>query len=241
MAKVQLTIDGKTVTAEEGAMLLQVAREAGADIPTLCHNDEVKPYGACRMCMVEVEEKGRKKLVTSCTFPVKDGISVTTHSDRLYRNRKMIVELLLARCYKVPEVRDLAREYGIDVEHPRFQVREDTCILCGLCVRVCDEVVGVHAIGFAGRGPDRVPTPPFKEPSQFCIACGACVYVCPVDAIKMVQTPETRTIKRWQRTLPMKTCRVCGEPFMPEYQADYFMKRAKNIPEDFFEVCPNCR
>ena len=241
MAKVQLTIDGKAVTAEEGAMLLQVAREAGVEIPSLCHNDEVKPYGACRMCMVEVEEKGRKKLVTSCTFPVKEGISVTTQSDRIFRNRKMIVELLLARCYKVPEVRKLAAEYGIDVDNPRFQVREDTCILCGLCVRVCDEVVGAHAIGFAGRGPDRVPTPPFKEPSQFCIACGACVYVCPVDAIKMVQTPESRTIKRWQRTLPMKTCKICGEPFMPEYQAEYFMKRAKNIPEDFFEVCPNCR
>ncbi len=240
MAKVQLTIDGRTVEAEEGAMLLQVARDAGAEIPTLCHNDEVKPYGACRMCMVEVEEHGRTKLVTSCTYPVKEGISVTTQSDRIQRNRKMIVELLLARCSKVPEVREMAEEYGIDVDAPRFQVREDTCILCGLCVRVCDEVVGVHAIGFAGRGPDRVPTPPFKEPSELCIACGACVYVCPVDAIKMVQTREARTIKRWQRTLPMKVCSVCGEPFMPEYQIEYFTHRAK-VPEDFFEVCPNCR
>ncbi len=240
MAKVQLTIDGRTIEAEEGAMLLQVAREAGVEIPSLCHNDELKPYGACRMCMVEVEEHGRTRLVTSCTYPVREGISVTTQSDRIFRNRKMIVELLLARCYKVPEMRRLAEEYGIDVEKPRFQVREDTCILCGMCVRVCDEVVGVHAIGFAGRGPERVPTPPFKEPSELCIACGACVYVCPVDAIKMVQTPESRTIKRWQRTLKMKTCKVCGEPFMPEYQIDYFRRRAK-VPADFFEVCPNCR
>ncbi len=150
MAKVQLTIDGRTVEAEEGAMLLQVARDAGADIPSLCHNDEIKPYGACRMCMVEVEEHGRKRLVTSCTYPVKEGISVTTQSDRIFRNRKMIVELLLARCYKVPEVREMARNYGIEVENPRFETREDTCILCGMCVRVCDEVVGVHAIGFAG-------------------------------------------------------------------------------------------
>jgi len=241
MAKVNLTIDGKTVEAEEGAMLLKVAREAGSDIPSLCHNDEVKPYGACRMCMVEVEERGRKRLVTSCTFPVKEGISVTTQSDRIFRNRKMIVELLLARCYKVPEIREMAVEYGIDIDRPRFQVQEETCILCGLCVRVCDEVVGVHAIGFAGRGPDRLPTPPFMEPSELCIGCGACVYACPVDAIKMVQTPETRTIERWQRTLPMKVCKVCGEPFFPEYQVEYFSKRAKNIPDNFFEVCPNCR
>ena len=164
MAKVQLTIDGKTVTAEEGAMLLQVAREAGADIPTLCHNDEVKPYGACRMCMVEVEEKGRKKLVTSCTFPVKDGISVTTHSDRLYRNRKMIVELLLARCYKVPEVRDLAREYGIDVEHPRFQVREDTCISVDFaCASVTKSWAFMPSVSRAGV-PTGFPRPPSRSP-----------------------------------------------------------------------------
>jgi NADH dehydrogenase/NADH:ubiquinone oxidoreductase subunit G len=240
MGKIHLTIDGKAVEAEEGAMLLNVARDAGAEIPTLCHNDAVKPYGACRMCMVEVEEGGRTRLVTSCTFPAREGITVTTQSDRIQRNRKMIVELLLSRCYNVPEIREMAEEYGIDVEKPRFQVREDTCIVCGLCVRVCDEVVGVHAIGFSDRGPDRKPVPPFMEASELCIACGACVYVCPVDAIKMVQTPETRTIKRWQRTLPMKVCKVCGEPFFPEYQVQYMAKRV-NIPEDFFEVCPNCR
>jgi heterodisulfide reductase subunit A len=180
---IDLTIDGKAVTAEEGTYILDVARANNIDIPTLCYHPALEPFGACRLCTVEVISRGRKRLVTSCNYPVEQGIEVNTSSEEVISARKMIVELLLARCPNVPFIQELARNYGI--ERPRFKLGDENCILCGLCARICEERMGVSAISFAGRGLERKISTPFNIKSDMCMACGACAFVCPTGAIKL--------------------------------------------------------
>jgi len=175
---INLTINGAKVRAEEGSTILEVARFYGIDIPTLCYHDELPPYGACRLCMVEVDDGKRTRLVASCLYPVKEGIKVGTHTKRLLEGRKLILELLLARCPNSKTLQDLACKMGL--EQVRFQMENEDCILCGLCVRMCAELMGSGAIGFVGRGQDREVATPFHMASEICRNCGACMYICPV-------------------------------------------------------------
>jgi bidirectional [NiFe] hydrogenase diaphorase subunit len=236
---ITFTIDGIEVQGEQGRNVLEVALDNGFDIPHLCYHEAVKPYGACRLCLVEVTKGGRTRLTTSCTYPVMEGISVQTRTEKVMRARRMVIELLLARSPDVPVLKDLAEEYSVG--RPRFSVDHDDCILCGLCERVCREVVGADAITFLGRGSNRKVGPPLEINPKTCIACGACVYVCPTNCIKLEETETERTIVRWGRTLPMKTCKVCGRGFAPWFQLDYFGKITKGIPKDFWDTCPDCR
>ncbi|UCC64373.1 MAG: 4Fe-4S binding protein [Anaerolineae bacterium] len=183
---IRFTIDGQEFEAEAGQTVLEVARRAGIHIPTLCYHPALTPYGACRLCTVEIQWGRRVSLQTACTYPVQEGIEVSTMSPPVIKARKMLLELLLARCPNVPVIQDLAREYGI--EKPRFKTDrpEEDCILCGLCVRVCNELVGTGAINFMDRGIGREVGPPFKEETSDCIGCGACAIVCPTGAIRIV-------------------------------------------------------
>jgi len=181
--EVTLKIDDKEVKANEGATILEVARKLGIDIPTLCYTSALSPFGACRICSVEITDpRGRKRIVTSCNYPVKEGLVVSTKSEKVLKTRKLLLELLLARCPKVKKIQDLAREYG--VEKPRFWIEdaEEDCILCGLCARVCEERIGVYAINFAKRGVEREVTTPYHSFSDDCIGCGACAIVCPTNS-----------------------------------------------------------
>jgi NADH dehydrogenase/NADH:ubiquinone oxidoreductase subunit G len=175
---VTLNINGVKVQAEEGTTLLEVAKFYGIDIPTLCYNDELTPYGACRLCTVEVDNGRTTKLVASCLYPVKDGIRVKTHSERVIKGRKMILELLIAKCPNSKTLQDLASQMGL--EKVRFKKENQDCILCGLCVRMCAEQMGSGAIGFVGRGQKREVATPFHIASEVCRNCGACMYICPV-------------------------------------------------------------
>jgi NADH dehydrogenase/NADH:ubiquinone oxidoreductase subunit G len=231
-------IDGKRVEGEEGGSVLEVALDAGIEIPHLCHNEAVKPYGACRLCLVEVSRKGRSRMTTSCTYPVLEGIEVFTQTEKVLRARRMILELILAMCPGDALIQEMAREMGI--QEVRFKKEEKDCILCGLCARVCDEVVGAHAIQFAARGDRREMIPPYAGEAMSCIACGACVVVCPVDVIGMKEKGDERTILRWKRTLKMKKCKICGNTFAPVFQLEKFRENAK-LPKDFFDVCYTCR
>jgi len=174
---VTLTIDGVKVQAEEGTTLLEVAKFYGIDIPTLCYNDELTAYGACRLCTVEVDDGRRTRMVASCLYPVKDGIRVKTHSERVIKGRKMILELLIAKCPNSKTLQDLASQMGL--EKIRFKMENEDCILCGLCVRMCAEQMGSGAIGFVGRGQKREVATPFRMASEICRNCGACMYICP--------------------------------------------------------------
>ena len=188
--KVTLTIDGQIVHVERHTPIIDVAKKLGIFIPTLCYHEALKPYGSCRLCMVEVIQNKHSKLVTSCNYPAENGLEVLTASDQVKRTRKMVVELLLARCPNVPLVRHLAKEMGIKTA--RFKKKEDQrCILCGLCVRACEEMVGVSAIGFVNRGIEREVNTPFGINSDVCIGCGTCTYICPTGCIEMVAKPET--------------------------------------------------
>jgi NADH dehydrogenase/NADH:ubiquinone oxidoreductase subunit G len=231
-------IDGQPVEGKEGGNVLEVALDAGFDIPTLCYHESVKAYGACRLCLVEVSKKGRSRMTTSCTYPVMEGIEVFTRTDKVLRARRMIIELILAMCPGDQLIQEMAREMG--VEQVRFKKEEKDCILCGLCGRVCEEVVGANAIHFAFRGDRREMIPPFQGEAMSCIACGACVVACPVDVIKMKEEGDERTIVRWKRTLKMKKCKVCGNTFAPLFQLEKFREKVK-LPKDFYDVCYTCR
>src|SRR4030042_2552831 len=150
MSEILLKIDGKEVKAKEGMTVLEAARSAGISIPTLCHHEKLEPYGACRLCLVEIGTPPRTRLVTSCVYPAADGLVGTPRSERVIQTRKMLLELLLARAPGAKIIKDLAEEYG--VVKARLRRTATFCILCGLCVRYCAEIKKADAIGFIGRG-----------------------------------------------------------------------------------------
>ena len=184
---IELRIDGIDVQVEEGSSILDAVRFLGIEIPTLCHHDGLTDYGACRLCIVEIGEGDNAKLVSSCTYPAEQGLTVRTHSKRVVQARKMLVELLLAMCPSSKTVQDLAS--AMDVQKVRFKVEHNDCILCGLCVRMCAEQMGAQAIDFVNRGKDRKITTPFDIKSDVCRTCGACMYICPACQLRC-QGPE---------------------------------------------------
>lgn len=198
MSEVTLEIDSREVKAEEGSTILDAAKSVGIQIPTLCYHPALAPFGACRMCSVEIASRGRKRLVTSCNYPVEKGLVVETKSPAVIKTRKAISELLLARCPNSKLIQDMAREYG--VEKPRFTPRnkDEKCILCGLCARICEERIGVSAINFVGRGVDRKVQTPFQQTNDVnldvCLACGSCATVCPTGAIKVTDLTSKKPI-----------------------------------------------
>ena len=199
---VTLTIDGREINTPAGTTILEAAKDANIYIPNLCSNEELTPYGSCRLCMVEITQGNRARLVASCIFEVADGLEVKTNAERVLNVRKLVIELLLARNNKHPVLRKIADELG--VKDTRFPVEQKGCILCGQCVRTCREVVGVSAIGFSGRGITRKVTTPFMDFPPDCIACGSCVYICPVQFIPMKEEKDIRTIFNFD--YPMQKC-----------------------------------
>jgi len=183
---VNLTIDGRKVEVEEGTTVLKAAEKLGIKIPTLCYFEALTPQGACRLCVVEIVGGARRGLSASCAYVVEEGLEIRTDSKRVIEARKLVIELLLLRCPDVPKLQELAEEIGIDrARYERFKPEEEKCILCGLCVRVCQELMHVGAINFVNRGSSRKVSPPFDEYSSVCVTCGACEVVCPTGAINL--------------------------------------------------------
>ena len=225
---INLTIDGKSIEVAVGTTVLEAAKQLGIKIPTLCHDDRLKPFGACRLCIVEIA--GMAKPVTSCTTPATAGMSVQTQSAKLYRLRKTTVELLLSdhpndcmTCIGTGEcvLQELAYQYGIRenrfagamrehkrVDHNPFVTRDQNkCVMCGLCVRVCDEVQGIGAIGYSERGFEAKVIPPFGHDLD-CVFCGQCISVCPTGALSGAMwsgKPRMEGVK-----FTDTTCTYCG-------------------------------
>jgi bidirectional [NiFe] hydrogenase diaphorase subunit len=175
---VNLTIDGNGIEVEEGKTLLEAARQFGIHIPTICYLENLSPYGGCRICLVEIGNgRGKTFLDTSCTHRVKEGLVVDTQSPRVVRARRMIAELLVARSPNVKIAQDIAARVGLD--RVRFAMENQPCILCGLCIRMCDEQMDGKALAFAGRGTDRRVSMPFQQRPETCRLCRGCDYVCP--------------------------------------------------------------
>jgi len=187
---VNLRINGIDVQAEEGWSLLDAARFLGIEIPTLCYNEGLTAYGACRLCVVEIGNGDKTKLVSSCTYPVEEGLGVRTHSERVVKARKMMIELLLATAPRSRTIQDLAAKFG--VLQTRFKPKDEECILCGLCIRICAEQMDARAIGFTNRGYKRKIATPFDKKSEVCRLCGACMYICPACQLRCAG-PEAET------------------------------------------------
>jgi len=189
---ITLKINGLNVSVEKGSTLLDAARFLGFPVPTLCHMDGLSPYGACRLCVVEIGEGPKAKLVSSCTYPAEEGLTVRTASERVLRARKMILELLLASCPQSKIIQDLASAHGI--RRQRFKQEHDDCIMCGLCVRMCAEQMMAGAIGFRGRGEKRSIGTPFDIKSDVCRLCGGCMYVCPACQLRCTYNEPEKAI-----------------------------------------------
>jgi bidirectional [NiFe] hydrogenase diaphorase subunit len=182
MSEILLQIDGREVKATEGMTILEAAQGAGIFIPTLCHHEKLEPYGGCRLCIVEVENRGRTNLVVSCVYPAEGNLVVRTRSEKIDRIRKTILELQMAHAPDAFELQALAKEYGADRD--RFDKEASFCIHCGLCVRYCAEVKKKNAVGFVDRGTRKeisfIPEIAAKE----CWDCKECFPLCPTEALQ---------------------------------------------------------
>jgi len=208
-------MDGNEVSAEFGQTILEVARVNKVRIPTLCHNDALEPAAMCRLCTVEVDEGYGLRLVTACNYPIRRDAQIITDSKKVRAGRKIIIELLYARCEGSVLLQELGREYGADLK--RFSSNDKQCIMCGLCARVCERVGG-KTLTLAGRGVEIKVAIPFEYASEHCIACGACAHICPVQSIKIEDQGNERCIimqgKEASRTKLTK-CMICGKYISP--------------------------
>lgn len=243
----RVTIDGVETTVEQDATILDAAKQIGAWIPTLCEHPSLSNPAACRLCMVELDRGDWKQLVTACNYPVRRDIAVSVSSETAVRARRGVMELLLARSPSSEELKELAGRMGVEeTPYPTVTESQRNCILCGLCARVCEEMIGQSAIGFAGRGVNRAIAPPFRQASEDCIACGACAMVCPVGTIQIRVHEESGEVEisPFKARVKMLTCAECGERLVAEPVAARVEDKLKIDWDEFRErarLCPVCR
>jgi NADH dehydrogenase/NADH:ubiquinone oxidoreductase subunit G len=183
---ISFTINGQPVQAQAGWTILETARQHGFAIPTLCFHPALEAIGSCRLCVVEISQNGGSRVAASCITAVQEGVEVLTHSEEVQNVRRWVLEMLLANCPASHQIREMAKEHG--VTSTRFSVKhpEDACPRCGLCIRACEEVVGVRAISLGNRGIFKEVTTPYHQLSKECIRCGTCLYVCPTGAMEQL-------------------------------------------------------
>ena len=232
---IEITINGKVCTCEKGEFLLEVARRNGFYIPTLCHHPGLSEQGCCRVCLVEVVEKGRSKIVVSCVYPVERLCEVYTDSERVKKDRGAVLMLLAKRAPQSAEIAALCSHYGA-MDGSRFQpIEGEKCIMCGLCARACASL-GTGAISTVMRGTSKKISTPYDEPSSACIGCLSCVKVCPTDAIAFQDGPDQRRI--WGREFELVHWQECGAVVGTREEIEYAAARAGEEPK---ELCPECR
>ena len=203
MAEVSLIIDDIAVKADRGTTILKAARAAGIDIPTICSHDKLAPYGACRLCTVEITNGKQSQLVASCVYPVEEGLIVKTESEPVARGRKMLLELFWARAPGIQVLREYGIKYGISAvragtdygiipgissTRTKFEIEPTFCLLCGLCVRYCHEVKRKDAIGFVGRGTEREVVFLPELAADGCRLCEDCYPLCPTGTLPLYYT-----------------------------------------------------
>jgi len=242
MEKVTIKINGRACEGDRDQSVLNLARENGIHIPALCYHPEViSSGGSCRVCLVEAHQGAHTRIVTSCNYPIREGLEIMTDTDLVKKIRGGVLELLLSRVPDSDVIREMAAKDGI-TESRFFKDEGDDnrfkCIACGLCTLVCEEVVRVSAISMLNRSREKAPGTPYHKSSNTCIGCGACAYACPTDAISLKDTGDRRKI--WGKEFVLLKCSVCGTPFIPEAQAEWIVKTTGK-ERSFFDKCPNHR
>ncbi|MFH1139681.1 MAG: 2Fe-2S iron-sulfur cluster-binding protein [Pseudomonadota bacterium] len=233
-----LEVDGRPVEAEDGEILLHALRRVGIAIPALCYHPALKPAGACRLCVVELEpEPGRSAAKLSCLVKVTDGLRVSTQTKTVLEARTKAFIALLDLAPQAEGIVELARTHGIELPP-----RPDGCVRCRLCVRVCRDIVGQNALKMEKRG-DRYYAAPVEGQ---CIGCGTCVNVCPTGVIKLVDDHEGRTISIRDEVIGrhvLKNCEACGKLFATEKFLKKVRERSTDHHPDVKErhgYCPTC-
>jgi len=250
-----VTIDGKEVSCERGEYLLDIATRAGIRIASLCHHEGLQGQGCCRLCTVEVEtgrgdtgrgegaqsgsfsdKKPRREIVAACIYPVEAECVVYTDSERVRRNRGILLALLRASAPASEEIAELCREFGAP-DGARYEVQsgDGKCILCGLCAKAC-QTLGTGAISSVGRGTAKKISTPYDEPATVCVGCGSCAAVCPTGAIEVAEDGDERTI--WNKTLTLTRCSRCGAVTGTAFEHYRASVHAGTEPPD---LCPDCR
>ncbi|NLD06337.1 MAG: 4Fe-4S dicluster domain-containing protein [Synergistaceae bacterium] len=229
---IEITINGIPLKVEKGTTILHAAQTNGIDIPALCNHEGLSPEGNCRVCSVEIEDRGSKKIVASCMFPITGNISVETESERAKKARKTVLQLLVNRNPKSPIIQQLCSKYDVKREE-RFAPEPDLCIRCGRCVRAC-EANGTKAIELVGRGFDRHVATPYELETDACIGCLSCATVCPTGKITYEESPGKRNI--WHKEFDVLQCKRCGIYFATKEMLDW-AGRAENDRDH----CDHCQ
>ena len=235
---IELTVDARLVKAKDGASILEAARAAGIEIPTLCYHEALGGVGACRLCVVEVSRKGGQgDVVASCVTPASPGLIVETGTARVREMRRLVLDLLLARAPRSPAIQELAAAHGLTESSFRPDEDRDNCILCTQCARVC-VVVGAEAISAVGRGFDKEIASPFREPPETCIGCAACARICPTSNIYLAEKGGKRSI--WKRDFELIPCEGCGSHTLTKEQAAHYAMKS-GLEETYFALCDECQ
>jgi len=195
---VTITVNGATIRAPQGSSVLDVSLDYGICIPHLCHMRGILPYGVCRLCIVEILKGDSSKITTSCTLDVEEGMVIKTHSEKIRKLRRNIAEMLVAEAPNSRAIQDIALKCG--VKKVRYPFRNENCVLCGRCVRLCKEVWRSRSLGFVGRGSQRHVALPFDKRPEFCKRCNACI-----DHCLMTITPCPGPMKKGEEAL----CGLC--------------------------------
>jgi len=226
-----ITIDGLEIFAAPDDTIMQAAKRADTFIPGLCHGDAVSGNNCCRLCMVEIEERGRQKLVAACGFKAKEGLIVTTKTERVDRIRKTVLKLMYSQAPENPTLLELMKKYDVAAES-RLPSKEGQCILCGLCVDAC-KALGSSSISTISRGITKKVSTPYGEASDSCIGCGSCVSVCPTKCIEVIDDDAGRTI--WNKKFEWARCEKCG--VIVTTKEHYLASNGPDLPV----ICPACK
>lgn len=214
---------------------MEIAKRNNIDIPNLCHKKGFEGQGRCRLCMVEVTEKNKTKVVSSCIFPIKEGIEVTTNTESIIKMRKNIILLLLLKTPNNEFIKKLAEAYGITAPiRYIYNMSNENCILCGLCVKACEKM-GTSAISLVNRGTTKKVSTPYDDASKDCIGCGACAEVCPTNAISLKDENGIRTI--WNKEFELINCKQCGKYYTTKEAYEFINTKL----EDEKQICDSCK
>lgn len=233
----KVIIDGISCEAEQGEYILAVAKRNGIGIPTLCNCEALPEMGTCRLCVVELFERNRSKVVASCIYPLTREVEIRTNTPKIQGIRETIIRLLLSRAPENEQLMKLAEKYSLLPRTlPESQEKTEDCVLCGLCAKACEEL-GSNAIATVGRGIGKKVSTPYDEPSAACIGCGSCAEICPTGAIKLEEQDGIRRI--WGKEFELLSCDRCGKPYIPKEYIEYVEKRSGEKLEGHY--CSSCR